>query len=210
MDEQLSTVWLTGDQVRTLAHPLRLRLLGALRLDGPATATSLAHELGTNTGATSYHLRKLADAGLVREEPARGTGRERWWRAVHQVTSWRNTSFDDDPDARAAADWLNSYFVQQFVRRAEDWHTARDGYSTEWRDAAEYSDARLTLTVDQLRRLNADLDEVVERYRTDPGPGDGPAEQVMLYMYAFPRVGSGGGGADRHGPTGDEPTGDAP
>ncbi|MFV2012771.1 MULTISPECIES: helix-turn-helix domain-containing protein [unclassified Micromonospora] len=209
MEEQQSTVWLTGDQVRTLAHPLRLRLLGALRLDGPATATSLAHELGTNTGATSYHLRKLADAGLVREEPARGTGRERWWRAVHQVSSWRNTSFDDDPDARAAADWLNSYFVQQFVRWAEDWHTARDGYSTEWRDAAEYSDTRLTLTVDQLRRLNADLDEVIERYRTDPGPGDGPAEQVMLYMYAFPRVAK-GGGADRAGSAGNELVGDQP
>ncbi|WFE28911.1 winged helix-turn-helix domain-containing protein [Solwaraspora sp. WMMD791] len=207
MDEQLSTVWLTGDQVRSLAHPLRLRLLGALRLDGPATATSLAHELGTNTGATSYHLRKLADAGLVREEPARGTGRERWWRAVHQNTSWRNTSFDDDPDARAAADWLNSYFLQVFVQRAEDWHAARDGYSAQWRDAADYSDTRLTLTADQLRRLNAEIAEVVERYRTDPGPGDGAAEQVLLYRYAFPRVVK-GGGADRDGFGGDEPVGD--
>mgnify|MGYP003836506399 CR=1 FL=1 len=206
MDEQLSTVWLSAEQVRTLAHPLRLRLLGALRLDGPATATALAHELGTNTGATSYHLRKLADVGLVREEPARGTGRERWWRSVHQVSSWRGTSFDDDPDARAAADWLNSYFVQQFVRLAEDWHIARDGYPIEWRDAAEYSDYILTLTSDQLRRLNADLHAVVERYRADPGPGDGVAEQVMLYTYGFPRVVNG----DRGGSAGDGSVGGEP
>ncbi|MFY1632558.1 helix-turn-helix domain-containing protein [Solwaraspora sp. WMMB335] len=192
MDEQLSTVWLGPEQVRALAHPLRLRLLGALRLDGPATATALAHELGTNTGATSYHLRKLADAGLVREEPTRGTGRERWWRSVHQVSSWHNTSFDDDPDARAAADWLNSYFVQQFVRNAEDWHAARDGYPARWRDAAEYSDYVLTLTPDQLRRLNTELHAVVERFRVDPGPGEGAAEQVMLYTYGFPRVSGGG------------------
>jgi hypothetical protein len=43
--------------VRVLAHPLRSRLLSQLRLDGPATPTSLAAVLATNTGATSYHLR---------------------------------------------------------------------------------------------------------------------------------------------------------
>lgn len=207
MVERMSRVWLTGDQVRTLAHPLRLRLLGALRLDGPATATTLARELGTNTGATSYHLRKLADAGLVGEEPAKGTGRERWWRAMHQETAWHNTAFDADPDARAAADWLSSYFLQLFVQRAEDWHTARDGYPPQWRAAADYSDTRLTLTADQLRRLNTEIAEVVERYRTDPGPGEGAAEQVMFYRYAFPRFVR-GGGTRQDEPDGDELVGD--
>jgi len=32
----------TGDNLRGLAHPLRVRLLGLLRTYGPATATSLA------------------------------------------------------------------------------------------------------------------------------------------------------------------------
>ena len=85
-----------------LAHPLRMRLLGALRVNGPATATTLAELLGTNTGATSYHLRQLAEVGLVAEDPDRGTGRQRWWRAAHDVTNWEPTDFDDDPDARAA------------------------------------------------------------------------------------------------------------
>ena len=71
-----------------LAHPLRLRLLGRLRTDGPATATALAEKLGTNTGATSYHLRQLAEVGLVAEDPDLGTGRQRWWRARHDVSSW--------------------------------------------------------------------------------------------------------------------------
>jgi len=58
-------VHLDARQIRVLAHPLRFRLLGRLRLDGPATATGLARALETNTGATSYHLRQLADVGLV-------------------------------------------------------------------------------------------------------------------------------------------------
>ncbi|HWH01466.1 MAG TPA: helix-turn-helix domain-containing protein, partial [Pilimelia sp.] len=75
---------LTGAQLRVLAHPLRSRLLGSLRVHGPQTATALAARLRTNTGAASYHLRQLAGAGLVAEETGRGRGRERWWRAAHR------------------------------------------------------------------------------------------------------------------------------
>src|SRR6187401_1254603 len=94
----------TGKQLRALAHPLRQRLLGTLRLDGPATATELAVRLGTNSGATSYHLRQLADVGLVEDDPERSTGRDRAWRAAHDMTSWHSTDYDDDPDGRAAED----------------------------------------------------------------------------------------------------------
>ena len=87
--------------MKVLAHPLRTRLLGALRLEGPATATGLARLLGTNTGATSYHLRRLADVGLV-EETGTGTGRQRVWRAAHDRHSWTTSAAGDAPDAVAA------------------------------------------------------------------------------------------------------------
>ena len=58
-------VELDSHKLRVLAHPLRSRLLATLRAEGPATATSLAATLGTNSGATSYHLRQLAEAGLA-------------------------------------------------------------------------------------------------------------------------------------------------
>src|SRR5215207_6642882 len=96
----------SAEQLRALAHPLRSRLLGALRFHGPATSTALAARLGTNSGATSYHLRQLAEVGLVEDDEERSNGRDRWWRSVHDATSWRSTDYDDDPDARAADDWL--------------------------------------------------------------------------------------------------------
>ena len=69
------SVWLTPASLRVLAHPLRSRLLGALRRHGPSTATDLATLLGTNSGATSYHLRKLESVGLVQDtERARASG----------------------------------------------------------------------------------------------------------------------------------------
>ncbi|WP_233160762.1 winged helix-turn-helix domain-containing protein [Actinophytocola xanthii] len=48
---------------------------------GPASATTLAAELGVNTGATSYHLRELAKHGFVEEDPGLGHGKEQWERA---------------------------------------------------------------------------------------------------------------------------------
>lgn len=76
--------------LRGLAHPLRLRLPNALREFGPATATAsgLADRLGEPSGATSYHLRQPASYGLAEDDPERGEGRERWWRAVHTGTAF--------------------------------------------------------------------------------------------------------------------------
>ena len=182
-------VHLDGRQIRVLAHPLRARLLGRLRLDGPATATRLAEALGTNTGATSYHLRRLAEVGLVLEDESAGRGRERWWRAAHGMSSWQRDAFAGDPDATAASDWLDSYGLSRFVARAESWQRARPGESPSWRSAAESSDYFLTLGSEQLRALTAEIEGVIERYRalgdSEPGPD---ARQILLYLYAMPRV----------------------
>ena len=62
-----------------LAHPLRSRLLSArCGSGGPATATALAAQLSTNSGATSYHLRKLESVGLV-ADTGEGAGKQRLW-----------------------------------------------------------------------------------------------------------------------------------
>src|SRR3954451_17844677 len=74
--------------LRALAHPLRSRLLGQLRTNGPATASQLGREVGESSGSTSYHLRQLEQYGFVEEIEGRGTARERWWRARHRMTSW--------------------------------------------------------------------------------------------------------------------------
>ena len=137
-DGELRILHPTGAQLQTLAHPLRSRLLGALRFHGPATSTALAARLGTNSGATSYHLRQLAEAGLVEDDPERSNGRDRWWRSVHDATSWRSTDYDDDPDARAADDWLVRRQAHVSNGWLNDWLDGRDDWSPEWRDAADH------------------------------------------------------------------------
>src|SRR5665811_582446 len=77
-DLKAATVHLDRAALAVLAHPLRSRLLAELRVSGPATATTLAAVLHTNTGATSYHLRRLAEADLV-VDSGHGRGRQRLW-----------------------------------------------------------------------------------------------------------------------------------
>ncbi len=163
---ELRKVVLDSDQLRCLAHPLRSRLLAALRLDGPATSAGLAVRLNTNTGATSYHLRRLAAVGLIEEDTELGEGRERYWRSVHDVTNWTETYYDDDPDDRAAADWLTRRHLQLVNRWREDWIESRMEWQEEWRAAASSGDMRVRLTPAQTKEMVAELEAVVERWAT--------------------------------------------
>ena len=177
-------VHLDARQIRVLAHPLRARLLGRLRMDGPATATRLAEALGTNTGATSYHLRQLAEAGLVTEAEGAGRGRERWWRAAHDMSSWQRDSFAGDPDAQAASDWLTSNFAHQLAERIEDWNKGVADEPEAWRAATEFSDFILRLGPEQLTEMLGELGSVIDRWRAaEAGPD---ARPILLYLYPVP------------------------
>ena len=179
MADELRHVHLDAGQIRVLAHPLRARLLAELRYESPATATRLAEALGTNTGATSYHLRRLADVGLVLEDEGAGRGRERWWRSAHDVSVWHRDEYAGDPDAMAAADWLNSYTARGLAARVEEWHRNA---------AADFSDYILQMNAEQLVALTKELDGVIERHRRETAAAPAPdSRQVLLYLYSLPR-----------------------
>ena len=137
--------------------------------------------LGTNTGATSYHLRQLAEVGLVAEDAGAGHGRERWWRAAHDVTSWERDNFAGDPDAQAASDWLTSNFAHQLAERIEDWNAGVADEPEAWRSAAVFSDYIMRLGPDQLTAMLGELDAVIERWRAaEPGAGRPPGPALPL------------------------------
>lgn len=171
--------------VKVLAHPLRSRLLGALRRGGPMTATTLARELATNTGATSYHLRKLDAVGLV-VDTGEGQGKRRLWRAASASHSWDASDFASDEDATTALNWLMRDYLARLVTRYQEWLDVEDAWPTEWRDATSLDDELLHLTSQQLLALRADLRSVIERYR-DVATDDPTARPVAIHHVAFPR-----------------------
>lgn len=182
-----TVVHLDREQLKVLAHPLRLRALGTLRIHGPSTATAIAARLGSNSGKTSYHLRELAKVGLVVEEPERGTARERWWRAAHDVTSWSSSDFQDDPEMAAVEDWLRGHVVRIHAERDDWWVATRADWSPDWLDAAELSDFRVRLTSARLRAMNNEIYEVVQRYvDTEDDADDEGVESCTVILHSFP------------------------
>lgn len=186
MDEPEPQVGMHLDEraVRVLAHPLRSRILGELRIHGPATATELAAALSTNTGATSYHLRALEEVGLV-ADTGDGAGRRRIWRASTDFHSWTNSDFAADADARAALGWLRRDYVRQFATRAEGWLDAEAAWPEEWVDQFGLGDAIVTVTVDQLAALQEEIDVVIRKHLR-AGEGDPAARRVHLVIQSMP------------------------
>ena len=169
-----------------LAHPLRSRLLDELRISGPATATTLAAVLHTNSGATSYHLRKLAEVALV-VDSGQGTGRRRLWSASTQSRPRdEGPSGDtDDPDARAALAWLARDYLNLFNDRAEQWLDTQDRWPVDWREQVGLSDHLVQVTAGQLATLRNELADVLERYRR-VGAGNPDAKRVSVYLCPLP------------------------
>ena len=149
----------TSENLRGLAHPLRVRLLGLLRTYGPATATSLAEQLGLTSGALSYHLRQLEKYGFIVEDTERGNARERWWRAAHRTTIFEM----DVPDGEGLI--YEDAIVDAMVRNIARSRAARYDLPEPWRRALSLSDVLLQLTPDEASRLGAELNALLESYR---------------------------------------------
>ncbi len=176
---------LDSHALQVLAHPLRSRILTALRRNGPATATTLAIELATNTGATSYHLRKLADVELV-EAAEPGRGKERWWKASTESHGWSETDVIGDPDGEAASKWLRQHYFRQLTEEYSQWIDDQDTWPVPWRNSAIASDWSLALSPAQLDSLSVELSALLLRYQDpDDDPG-ADVRRVRLQLHAYP------------------------
>jgi DNA-binding transcriptional ArsR family regulator len=170
--------------LRAMAHPLRLRLIGTLRKDGPATASILARRLGESSGATSYHLRILGKYGFVEDDPERNRGRERWWRAADEGMEW---SLDtDDAGLLEANRAIGRQLVREYTRWIDRWHDEVPTWDRRWRAAANGTDQWFELTPDELRGLADEVLAVLERY-ADRRVRRADTERTAVVFHAFPQ-----------------------
>ncbi|MDH2427750.1 helix-turn-helix domain-containing protein [Sphaerisporangium sp. TRM90804] len=174
--------------LKAVAHPLRVRLLGSLRMDGPATATELAARFGESSGSTSYHLRQLARYGFVEPDPEPRDARERRWRAVHRYTAWSESELGASPEGREAAGFMRERQFEVLTRDRERFEREREAWGPEWREAGGMSDDIGRLTPASLSLLfDRVFDLVRELEAADEGlPG---TERVAIHLAAFPTRG---------------------
>ena len=175
--------------LRALAHPIRLALVGQLRIHGQLTATQAGALLGESSGSTSFHLRQLAKYGLV-EETGGGHGRERPWRATALFTCWPDVT--DDPKVEAAAGLLRDVIMDRYVQDLASWNQALPDAPPEWQEAAEFGDTMLYVTAAELAELNRHVRELVDGYldrQIHPELRPPGARPVTFLHIAHPFVG---------------------
>ena len=141
---------------------------------GPTTATALAPRLGLNTGATSYHLRQLAQHGFIVDDDVAGQ-RPRAL-VAGRARSTRTDVGADDPDA-ARRRWTPTC-------SRSSWSTprccSRPSRSVpllphEWRNASTFATGAAGSTREQAKRADRGARAVIEEFEAaEERPDDRP------------------------------------
>lgn len=172
--------------LKALAHPLRMELLGHLVLHGPATASELARALDESPSNCSWHLRKLAEHRFVEEVPD-AVGRNRPWRATSTGLSWTD---DGDSDAAAAGRELSEALLSRELERFRASRAAADQEPPEWRHAGDFAQSATWLTAEEATEMSARITELLMSYShrvTDPASRPEGARLVSMVAWLAPR-----------------------
>ena len=173
--------------LRALAHPARIEIWQFLGLEGPATATECAADVGLSPSECSYHQRTLAQYGFVEEDLASAAdGRQRPWRArivAFTVPDGPQTSLATriagqmlDETVRAQGDELRETYLE---RQAE--------YSAQWQQALGRLNDVLHVTPEELIALRPKLTEAFGEYRRLPRDERPPgARRVQVRLDLIP------------------------
>lgn len=160
--------------LRALSHPLRVRIFDILAQEGPQTASTLAEILGESSGATSYHLRSLANHDLIREAKNDRGGRERWWERPEGGIVYDARAVQGSPAGEAA---LHVAVAEVHRRRHDElveFFLGRiDKEPREWADASTSMTSGISMTAEQTieltKKIEALIDEASEKYRNQKG-----------------------------------------
>lgn len=156
----------TSEEVRALAHPLRLRVIRLL-YDGPRTNKELAERLGENPATMLHHVRTLLRTGFVALDSERAGPRGR----TEKLYRTTGKSWQLDVDAGLpAADRLTRASLDAFLAELHDAG-----------ERADLSTARLALVLSPERRVQLEqrLFALLNDFADDE-PEDG--EQLAVFV----------------------------
>ncbi|AXK44673.1 winged helix-turn-helix domain-containing protein [Brachybacterium saurashtrense] len=207
----------TRDQLRAMAHPVRMRIIERVGRRGTARAADLAADLDMPANSVSYHLRTLARGGVITEAPeAARDKRDRVWKLAQSnfqhapaaTPTGQAVGVDHEyleasgATTLSAIEWIRSAWAAEIAQR-----TAHFPETEERQAFARLISAPLRLSPGQARELfetvAAKIDEFVSLNRDESGadlPGDpdseGDAQDLQMLFTVV------GGRPHRAGPEG--------
>jgi DNA-binding transcriptional ArsR family regulator len=150
-------VWMTTAMLKAYTHPLRRQILQLFRRREHLRAADIAEELGVAANSVSFHLRVLADAGLIDEAPERARDRrDRVWVARRQALSLGG------PESPVTDEVLSGVMVsaiaeehQELLRRVVAW--------TPEYISGRTADVHATFSQRSVRLTGPEFDALMER-----------------------------------------------
>lgn len=168
----------TTAMMKAYSHPLRRRIAKSVAGRGHARAADVAADLGVPANSVSFHLRVLADAGLIEEAPEHARDkRDRVWKATEG--SW-NVGSPEHPIAdevlggvlmnALADDHLD--MLRRVMAWAPEYVSGRDPVVH-----GTFSQANLRLTEAEFSELERRIHEVIKEVGDAHDPDD-PATRI--------------------------------
>lgn len=175
-------------ELRAISHPLRVRIMEELYLDGPLTASQLAERVGESPANCSWHLRQLQKYRFV-EEAGGGTGRQRPWKPVLEQRSWGERA---DGETAAAREAVAAVTYHHEFDEHDAYQRRKETEPPEWYDAAFFDQTLLWATAEELHELSEEIIALVlrrvrggERF-TDPSTRPPGARPVRFVAWGIP------------------------
>jgi DNA-binding transcriptional ArsR family regulator len=176
--------------MRALAHPVRLAALSHLQRSGPATATQLSEHVGASPSVTSWHLRHLANFGLVHDGPAPSGSdrRQRWWYAAARGFRYE---MPESAEGAEAGRLLRTELMNQALEAVQDWlvntephldpEGSRHGFS---------SNTLLLATPAELEAIEEAIEQLLAPYVRRHAEGDVPegARPIRHLRFSLPET----------------------
>ena len=184
LPEDAAVTVTSADTLRAMASPIRMRILGTLRVNGEQTVGSISEQLGEAPGAISYHLGQLARVGLVEKvRSPDGDRRKSWWKACQTAVRLGNSEEKNSADKAKAMDLFRRSAALSYEMAYERFLDRLPELPREWADSCTSDDHVLNL-----RSMIEELNEVVRRWQIKAGMhGDDElgVEPVALILQAF-------------------------
>jgi predicted ArsR family transcriptional regulator len=164
---------------------MRMAILDVLQEREVATATECASVVDASVQACAYHLRTLANWGLV-EQVWGPDGRERRWRLRvpgFNVPKLRTGS----PQFEAAWATLRGRIVERDIDLVRRFVEADDAFRPEQQEASTVRNMTLYGTPEELQRLADEVSSLLARYRRRPHERPERSERVHAVFWLIPR-----------------------
>ncbi|OZG48734.1 winged helix-turn-helix domain-containing protein [Bombiscardovia coagulans] len=175
--------------LRAMASPIRMRILGVLRIHGEQTVGQISEQIHEAPGSVSYHLGRLADAGLAQEvESSDSDRRKSWWRACQSSIYIDGSNAVNAGDKDEAVDLFRRSAALSYEMAYERFLDTVPKLPAEWVAACTSEDHVLQLTVEEMRLMLSELADVISRWKVKAQEGkknDSDARTVALVLQAY-------------------------